>query len=107
MSYPEENINGYDVIISNVYPDIFEGTTETMRIIAPSGIKKGFSGKVGDPLIMNGQVRATFRSFATKIPVFYFSGFSVIDAMSTLIMSDQQFMTLVSQTLWPVDEEGN
>ena len=76
MTYPEENQNGYDVLVSyESWNGVWPGLTKTIKMISPTGVKEGYSINAGGIVKMDEEIRGTIRSFATKMPQFYFSAF--------------------------------
>lgn len=48
VTYPEENQNGYGVIVSyDSWNGVLPGPTNTIKMIAPTGVKEGYSIDAG------------------------------------------------------------
>lgn len=93
VDYESGNLNGYGVFQNNATVDI-QGTTETLNIIVPTGSKHGYSVGPGSILFMHENLRLNLRAYVTKMPFFYFSGFPQIHNMPTVLLSNDDFMTL-------------
>ena len=82
------------------------GPTETVKMIAPTGVKEGYSINAGGIVRIEPEIRATIRSFATKMPQFYYSAFPQIGNMPTYISSYDDFMLTIRTNIWTPNELG-
>lgn len=92
--HPHSDFKKYDIVreqSNKIY-----NPTDTIRVLAPTGVRSGFDAAPGEIILISSLMRTTPRAYLSKFPFQIFSGFSAIKNFSTLLTSLDDYMLYVN-----------